>query len=316
MKLPLIILAGPTAVGKSALSIQLAKALNGEIISADSMQVYKRMDIGSAKITSAEMNGVPHHLIDILEPWEEFNVVIFQTLAKQALADIWARHRLPILVGGTGFYIQALLYDIDFSAAAGTGEQRCELTRRLHEEGEQALFDELQAIDPDSAADLHPHNHKRVLRALEYFYQTGEQISVHNARERAKTSPYAFRYFVLNTERSKLYSKINERVEQMMAAGLLDEVRALAASGCTAELVAMQGLGYKELLASLTGELSLPAAVEQIKRGTRHFAKRQLTWFKREKAAIWLENNNQALKTMLESIRGEKDIWTYLNRQH
>ena len=259
-KRPLIILTGPTAVGKTAASIGLAKAIGGEIISADSMQVYRHMDIGSAKITTEEMQGVPHYLVDVLEPEEPFSVVRFQEMAKEAVRTIYSRGKIPIVVGGTGFYIQALLYDIDFT------ENNDDMSYRIH-----------------------PHNVKRVIRALEFHHQTGQKISEHNARERQKESPYDSAYFVLTDDRKLLYERIDRRVDLMMEQGLLDEVRALKDRGLSRDSVAMQGLGYKELFGFLEGEYPLDEAVRIIKRDTRHFAKRQLTWFKRERDVIWLD---------------------------
>ncbi len=287
-KKPLVVLTGPTAVGKTALSLELARAAQGEIISADSMQVYRHMDIGSAKICPEEQQGIPHHLIDCYEPWEEFHVVEFQRAAKAAMEEIWSRGHLPLVIGGTGFYIQALLRDIDFTETGGNPAYREELEREAAEKGPEDLHRRLAQVDPASAAEIHPHNVKRVIRALEYFHETGEPISVHNARERRRESPYTYAYFVLNRPRPELYRRINQRVDQMMGAGLLEEVKRLRQLGCTRKMVSMQGLGYQELLEYLDGELSLEAAVEKIKRETRHYAKRQITWFKREPDVIWL----------------------------
>lgn len=286
MKRPMIILAGPTAVGKTAASIRLAKAVGGEIISADSMQVYRHMDIGSAKIRPEEMEGVPHHLVDVLEPEEDFNVVRFQQMAKAAAEEIYARGRIPIVAGGTGFYIQALLYDIDFTENDGDSSFRRELERTAEEKGGEYLHALLQEADPEAALQIHPHNIKRMIRALEFHHQTGGKISEHNEREREKESPYHYVYFVLTDERSRLYDRIDRRVDLMMEEGLLDEVRFLKERGVRRDSTAMQGLGYKELYACLDGEYPLEEAVRIIKRDTRHFAKRQLTWFKRERDVI------------------------------
>ncbi len=290
-KRPLVILTGPTAVGKTALSIELAKTIGGEIISADSMQVYRRMDIGSAKITPEEMAGVPHHLIDVLEPDQEFNVVVFQELAKRALAEIYSRGHIPIVAGGTGFYIQALLYDIDFTENDEDTALRRSLEEQAKREGAEALYERLRAVDPESCESIHAHNVKRVIRAIEFYEKTGKKISVHNMEQRQNSSPYHFAYFVLNDDRERIYERINERVDLMMAQGLMEEVRALRESGCRKDMVSMQGLGYKELLSCLEGEISLEEAVYLIKRDTRHFAKRQLTWFRREKEVTWIEKN-------------------------
>ena len=289
MKKPLIILTGPTAVGKTALSIGLAKALNGEIISADSMQVYRHMDIGSAKVTKEEMEGVPHHLIDVLDPEEEFNVTRFQSMAKEAMVGIYGRGHVPIVTGGTGFYIQALLYDIDFTENDGDGTIRRELERLGEEKGSQYLHQLLAEIDPESAEAIHANNRKRVIRAIEYYRLTGERISIHNRREREKESPYRFYYYVLNLRRSLLYERIDRRVDIMMEQGLVEEVKKLKDMGCGRGMVSMQGLGYKEILDYLDGACTLEEAVYVLKRDTRHFAKRQITWFKRERDVRFLE---------------------------
>lgn len=288
MKKPLLILTGPTAVGKTRLSIKLAKAVNGEIISADSMQVYRYMDIGSAKIKPEETAGVPHHLIDVLDPEEEFNVVTFQKMCKKCMEEIYGRGHVPILTGGTGFYIQSVLYDIDFTENAEDTTIRDRLEKEAEEKGAEYLHGKLREVDPASAGAIHANNIKRVIRALEFYEQTGEKISLHNETERQKESVYASCYFVLNDDREKLYERIDRRVDEMLAEGLVAEVEALKKRGCTRKLVSMQGLGYKEILAYLDGEYSLEEAVYRIKRDTRHFAKRQITWFKREKEVIWI----------------------------
>lgn len=291
MKKPLIILTGPTAVGKTKASINLAKAIGGEIISADSMQVYKHMDIGSAKITQEEMQGVKHYLIDILEPNEEFHVVKFQQLAKKAMEEIYAKGKVPIIVGGTGFYIQALLYDIDFTENNEDMTYRQELENIAHTKGVEYLHEMLKAVDEKSAETIHANNVKRVIRALEFFKQTGQKISEHNEKEREKESPYQFCYFVLNDIREHLYKRIELRIDEMLKAGLVAEVERLKEKGYTREMTSMQGLGYKEILDYLNGVTSLEKAIYILKRDTRHFAKRQITWFKREKDVIWVNKD-------------------------
>ena len=289
---PLIILAGPTAVGKTSLSIRLAKETGGEIISADSMQVYRHMDIGSAKITKEEMEGVPHYLVDVLEPEEEFNVVRFQQMANEAAERIWEKGKIPLVVGGTGFYIQALLYDIDFTENDGDESYRRQLEQKASdEEGASELYEMLKAVDLKAAQEIHPRNIKRIVRALEFYHQTGKKISEHNETQRQKMSPYNYAYFVLTDERGRLYERIDRRVDLMMEQGLLDEVRYLKERGVRKDSTAMQGLGYKELYAYLDGEYPLDEAVRIIKRDTRHFAKRQLTWFKRERDVIWADKS-------------------------
>ena len=314
MKKPLIILTGPTAVGKTKASIGLAKALNGEIISADSMQVYKHMDIGSAKIRPEEMQGIKHYLIDELEPDEEFHVVRFQEMAKKAMEEIYAKNKIPIVVGGTGFYIQALLNDIDFTESNENTAYREELEQLASEKGAEYLHAMLQDVDPKSAETIHANNVKRVIRALEFYKQTGEKISEHNEQERAKSSPYDFCYFVLTDDREKLYERINLRIDQMLEEGLIDEVKALKEKGYTKDMVSMQGLGYKEILDYLNGECNLEEAIYILKRDTRHFAKRQLTWFRRERDVIWIPKNEfeydeeKILEVMLENIRERTTI--------
>lgn len=312
-KRPLIILTGPTAVGKTAASIGLAKAVGGEIISADSMQVYRQMDIGSAKITKEEMQGIPHYLVDVLDPEEAFNVVRFQELAKEAMEEIFRNRHIPIVVGGTGFYIQALLYDIDFTENDSDLSFREELEKKAREEGAESLHALLEKADPQAAAQNHPHNVKRVIRALEFNRKTGQKISEHNERERQKESPYNFAYFVLTDDRKALYERIDRRVDKMMEQGLLEEVRRLKDRGLPGDSVSMQGLGYKELFAYLEGEYSLEEAVRIIKRDTRHFAKRQLTWFRRERDVVWIDrqetgqDEQKILDSMLSVLR-EKQI--------
>ena len=312
MKKPLIILTGPTAVGKSALSIALAKAVNGEIISADSMQVYKYMDIGTAKIMPEEMDGVPHHLIDVLSPKEDFNIVLFQKMAKEAMEEIYAKNKIPILVGGTGFYIQAVLYDIDFTQAEEDNSYREELWEVAKTQGEEALHQMLQACDPEAAQEIHKNNVKRVIRALEFYKSTGKKISQHNAEERQKESPYEFLYLVLHQDRAVLYERIEKRIDQMVEQGLVEEVKALKEMGCHRDMVSMKGLGYKEILAYLEGECTLSEAVEILKRDTRRFAKRQLTWFRREKEPVWIdkgsyEGEDQILTDILAMLQ-EKEM--------
>lgn len=293
-KKPMVILTGPTAVGKTALSIRLAKEINGAVISADSMQVYRHMDIGSAKIRPEEMQGVKHYLIDILEPEEEFHVVRFVEEAKAALEEIYRNGQIPIIAGGTGFYIQALLYDINFDGQDCDADYRRELEQIAEEKGTEYLHQMLEEVDAESAKAIHANNTKRVIRALEFYHVSGKKISEHNETEHQKESPYNFAYFVLTDERERLYKRIEARVDAMMEEGLLDEVRLLEERGATKEMVSMQGLGYKEILAYLDGEISLERAVYLIKRDTRHFAKRQLTWFRRERDVIWFDKEQYA----------------------
>lgn len=299
-KKPLVILTGPTAVGKTALSIKLAKAINGEMISADSMQVYKYMDIGTAKIEPSEMDGITHHLIDVLEPTEDFNVFTFQTMAKQALDEIYTKGKIPIIVGGTGFYIQSLLYDISFEETE-TSAYRAELTADYEQYGAHALHERLKDIDPISYEEIHENNVKRVIRALEFYHDVGYPISQHNMEQREKESPYNFEYFVLNDDRALLYKRIEQRIDIMVKQGLVEEVQKLLDYGCTPAMVSMQGLGYKEIIPYLAGECSLEDAIYILKRDTRHFAKRQLTWFRRERTVTWVDKNQfETEETMLD----------------
>lgn len=304
----LIVLTGPTAVGKTALSISLAKKIGGEIISADSMQVYKYMDIGSAKITPSEMDGVLHHLIDFLDPHEDFNVYLFQKYAEEAMEKIYKNGHIPILVGGTGFYIQSVLYHIDFSENETDNSYRKHLEALANEKGASYLHNLLKEVDPEASLQMHENNVKRVIRALEYHHLTGQKISEHNQMERQKKSPYDFSYFVLNDDREKLYQKIDSRVDTMIQRGLVEEVKKLKNMGLSRNNVSMQGLGYKEILDYLDGEIDLDEAVYRIKRDTRHFAKRQLTWFRREKDVILIQkqdfqyDDEKILQFMLQHI--------------
>ena len=313
-KRKLIVLTGPTAVGKTKLSIALAKAVNGEIISADSMQVYKYMDIGSAKIKPEEMCGIKHYLVDCLEPQdpESFNVTRFQQMAKDAMEEIYAKGKVPILVGGTGFYIQSVVYDIDFTDNDADTGYRTMLEQMAEEKGPEFLHDMLKVVDPKAAEEIHFNNVKRVIRALEFFQKTGSPISAHNEAERQKESPYELYYFVLNDDRAKLYERINMRVDLMLKDGLIEEVKGLLDMGCTREMVSMQGLGYKEIIDYLNGDISLEEAIYIIKRDTRHFAKRQLTWFRRERDVRWLNKSDysseeEILADMLEQMNITKE---------
>ena len=311
MKKPLIVLTGPTAVGKTSLSIQLAKRIGGEIVSADSMQVYRYMNIGSAKIMPEEMEGVPHHLVDILDPREDFHIVRFQEMALEAMKGIYERGHIPMLVGGTGFYIQAVTRGIDFTRADQMDDRRKELEYLAEEYGAEYLHSLLSEKDPAAAASIHPHNIKRVIRALEFYEQNQKPISQHNLEERQKESPYALSYFVLNMPRELLYRRIDERVDRMMEEGLLQEVQMLLDMGVHRPMTSMQAIGYKEIADYLEGVYPLEEAVRVLKRDTRHFAKRQLTWFRREPDVIWVDkdrfdyNDEMILDYMVETIHAK-----------
>ena len=308
MKKPLIVIAGPTACGKTDLSINLAEKIGGEIISGDSMQVYKLMDIGTAKPTAEETRGIPHFLIDELYPDEEYNVMIFQKKAKEYMKEIYDRGHIPIIVGGTGFYINALVYDNDFTEEESSSI-RDELYRIAETEGKEKLHDMLADIDVEYAKSIHPNNVKRVARAIEYYRLTGEKMSEHNKSAKEKESPYNTAFFVLNMDRQKLYERIDMRVDIMMENGLENEVRKLIDMGYSPELVSMQGLGYKEILDYLDGKCTLEEAVYILKRDTRHFAKRQITWFKRERDVRWLNlpefgnDREKVLEKILDDVK-------------
>ncbi len=302
MAKPLVIITGPTAAGKTGLSIKLAKKINGEIISADSMQVYTGMDIGTAKIKKEEMCGIPHHMIDIIDPEKDFNVALFKQYAVSYIDEITARGHIPIIVGGTGFYIRSVLYDTEFTSCDTDYELRQRLFDYAAANGNDALHARLSEIDPASAKAIHANNVKRVVRAIEYHTLTGECISEHNTRESMKASPYNFAYFVINMDRKELYSRIDRRVDIMIENGLVNEVRGLTANGLTKDMVSMKGLGYKEIIDYLEGSLTLDEAVELIKKQTRHFAKRQLTWFRREQDVIWLDKSAENEDALTDDI--------------
>ncbi|MCI5568360.1 MAG: tRNA (adenosine(37)-N6)-dimethylallyltransferase MiaA [Lachnospiraceae bacterium] len=305
MKKKCIVIAGPTAVGKTELSIRLAKELNGAVISADSMQVYKGMDIGSAKVRKEEMQGIEHYLIDELDPKEEFHVVRFQQMAKKAMDEIYDKGKLPIIAGGTGFYIQALLKDIDFTETGKETDIRSKYHEISEKEGAEKLYGLLKQKDPKAAEYIHPNNVKRVIRALEFFDETGECISEHNTQQSQKTSPYTYAYFVLNDDRAVLYDRINRRVDKMLDDGLLEEVTRLKEMGLKEDDISMKGIGYREFFPYFRGEISLEEVIEAVKADSRHFAKRQITWFKREKDAIWFDrteydnDNDRILAAMI-----------------
>lgn len=290
----LIIIAGPTASGKTSVSIELAKRIDGEIISADSMQVYKYMDIGTAKIKEEEMQGIKHYLIDILEPEEDFNIVKFQTMVKSAIDEISERGKIPILTGGTGFYIQSILYDIDFNKEEDSSALRKKLEKEYDTMGADFMYEKLKSIDSVSAINIHKNNKKRIIRAIEYFILNSTPISSHNKEQREKVSPYDFRFFVLNPKRDLLYKRINERVDSMVKSGLVGEVIALKERGLSVENISMHGIGYKEILEYTEGSISIEEAIDKIKRNTRHMAKRQVTWFKREKDVIYIDTTEFA----------------------
>lgn len=284
----LLILAGPTAVGKTDISIMLAKDLKGEIISADSMQIYKHMDIGSAKVTSEEMQGVTHHLIDFLMPSQSFNVSQYKMIAEEKIKEISNRDKLPMVVGGTGLYINSLICSYDFTGADTDETYREQLTKFAEEKGKDYVHAMLKDVDAESFHRLFPKDLKRVIRALEVYKLTGTTISEYNSKKEEYKCPYNLSYFVLTMDREKLYSRINKRVDIMIENGLIDEVKKLSEMGYTPDMQSMKGIGYKELLHYLNGEISLNTAVEQIKQGSRNYAKRQLTWFRKDPRVKWV----------------------------
>lgn len=304
MKKPLIVIGGPTACGKTGFSIKLAKEIGGEIISADSMQVYRYMDIGTAKVTPEEADGVPHYLIDEFDPDEEYNVMLFQQKAKTYMEEIWAKGKIPILVGGTGFYINALLYDNDFTETDNDTSYREECYKLAREQGPEVLYERLKEIDPEYAENIHANNVKRVTRALEYHYLTGQKFSEHNAEQKEKETPYDAAVIILNMDREKLYERIELRIDIMMEQGLLEEVKSLLEKGYTPDLVSMQGIGYKEFIPYFNGECTLEEAVTQLKTNTRRFAKRQLTWFRRQIDGLWVDLSKSTVEEAMANVLG------------
>lgn len=314
MKKPLILIAGPTASGKTKTSVLLAKAIGGEIISADSMQIYKGMDIGTAKVTPEEMEGVPHFMIDEWEADFPCNVATFKEKVKCYIEAIYQRGHIPIIVGGTGFYINAILYDTNFEETDADTVYREALLERAQKEGAKALHDELRLVDPISAEAIHPNNVKRIIRALEYYKETGIPISSHNAKEKEKRkqdeSPYDYTFFVLTMERQLLYDRINKRIDQMMEMGLLEEVKYFYENGYSEKLPSMKAIGYKEFFPYFKGQADLESCIENLKQNTRHYAKRQLTWFRNQTSPIFIEvdayqfNGEKIVDAMLKKIKG------------
>ena len=314
MKKPLILIAGPTASGKTKTSVLLAKAIDGEIISADSMQIYKGMDIGTAKVKPEEMDGIPHYMIDEWEPDFPCSVATFKERVNAYIEAIYAKDKIPILVGGTGFYINAILFDTQFEETDPNTAYRESLAEFARLEGAEALHQKLQEVDPQSAKEIHANNIKRVIRALEYYHETGEPISHHNAKEREKRteneSPYDYTFFALTMERKLLYDRINQRIDEMMAEGLLEEVKRIYEMGYNEDLPALKAIGYKEFFPDVRGEMSLEACIEKLKQNTRNYAKRQLTWFKHQASPIMLEVD----KLGLDAQYIVENMMTYLKK--
>ena len=300
-KIPLIVVAGPTASGKTSLAIDIAKTLDGEIVCADSMQIYKYMDIGTAKATRDEQAQCPHHLMDIVEPDCEFSVADYTELAHKTISDIVSRGKTPIMCGGTGLYIDSVVNDVEFGEFENDYTLRRELEELAKKEGSQRLIDMLSEFDPLSAKKLHPNNLKRIIRAIEFYKVSGIPISEHQHMTKLKESRYNAVEFIIDRERYELYDRINRRVDIMMDEGLADEVKTLIDRGYSPELNSMQGIGYKELIAYFNGKSTLDEAVDAIKQNSRRYAKRQLTWFRRNENIHWLSPDNaleEALKTL------------------
>lgn len=305
----LLILAGPTAVGKTNISIELAKKLNGEIVSADSMQIYKYMDIGSAKITSEEMQNIPHHLIDIVDPSESFSAAQFKIMAEEAIKNINARGKLPMLVGGTGLYINSLICNYDFTEADKDEEYRAYLNLLAETKGKDYVHNLLKEVDLESYERLYPNDLKRVIRALEVNKLTGKTMSRFLENQAQNISiPYNIKYFVLTMDRAKLYDRINKRVDLMMENGLIDEVKRLKDMGYNPDMQSMKGIGYKEILYYLEGSITLEKAIDMIKQGSRNYAKRQLTWFRKDTRVEWInkdefEDDNEVVNEIVMKMQ-------------
>lgn len=305
MNKKIMVLAGPTAVGKTELSIKLAQRLNGEIISTDSMQIYKYMDIGSAKILDKEKNNIPHHMIDVVTPEIQFSVVDFKNIAEKKINDILSREKLPILTGGTGLYINALTCNMNFTEADKDENYRAELEKLAIEKGNVYIHSFLRDIDPISYREIHHNNRKRVIRALEVYKVTGKPFSSYNLGNELYSCKYKVYYYVLNMNREKLYERINKRVDMMITDGLVDECIKLKKMGYNSSMQSMQGIGYKELLEYLEGSISLQEAIDMIKQGTRNYAKRQLTWFKKDPRAIFLNKDEISEEEIFNKITND-----------
>lgn len=285
----ILVIVGPTASGKTRLAVELAKAHNGEVVSADSMQIYRRMDIGTAKPTAEEMDGIPHHMIDVADPEEDFSVARYVELASACVDNILSRGKLPIVAGGTGLYVDSLLSGRTFAAFSPESSLRRELEEELAERGGEAMLAELAKVDPEAAARLHPNDHKRIVRALEVYRSTGKTISEHNRETQALPPRYEALTIGLNfQDRADLWERIDARVDQMAANGLEREVRELLSSGLSPACTAMQAIGYKEFVAAVEGTMTWREAEELVKLRSRQYAKRQLTWFRRAPETHWL----------------------------
>jgi tRNA dimethylallyltransferase len=307
MKKPLVVITGPTATGKTDVSLLVAEEFAGEIVSADSMQVYRYMDIGTAKPTAAEMKRVRHHMIDVVDPWQEFSVAEYQRLAKYCIEDIQNRGKLPVVVGGTGLYINSLIYNLDFADTVSDKKFRGYLTRLSEERGKEYLYEMLRRVDPDTAQRLHINDTRRVIRALEIYHCSGRPMSARRDNGKADP-PYDLVMFGLRMDRERLYRRIEERVDKMIEKGLVEEVKGLLKMGCTKDMVSMQGLGYKEIIGYLEERLTFSEAIGILKRDTRRFAKRQFTWFRRDdrinwKDAVGIGDRGKIVGSMIDHIK-------------
>ena len=290
----ILVVAGPTASGKTGLAVRLAKKYNGEVISADSMQIYQYMNVASAKPTNEEMQGIPHHLIDFVSPFDPFSVADYVRLARQKIQEIQSRGHLPIVAGGTGLYISSLVDNIEFAEETPDTSVRERLFAELEAMGIQPLYERLTAIDPQAAAAIHPNNTKRVIRALEIFETTGLTLSEQNARSRRTPPPFEPYMLALCPPRETLYERIHQRVDAMVSEGLFEEAKSLMDMGLTRDMQSMQGIGYKEAFDCLLGQTTREECIEEIKKATRHYAKRQLTWFRRDARYHWLNPLQEA----------------------
>ena len=312
MKKPLIVITGPTASGKTCLAVALAKQIGGEIISGDSMQVYQQMDIGTAKVREDEKKDVPHYMIDEFDPSKECSVAVFQRKVKDYINKIYHNGNIPIIVGGTGFYIRAITHDIEFKETNHDKSIRDKLMKQADKYGPAYLHDQLRQVDPVSAQNIHQNNVHRTVRALEYYKQTGQQISLHNEKEKKRQTPYNLIFFALNMDRQLLYSRINQRVDQMIKEGLVEEVRGLLDKGYSKDLTSMKGIGYKEFYPYFEQKESLDSCIETLKQNTRHYAKRQLTWLRHQADPIWIYvdqynfNTNRILRLLLKHLEQSK----------
>ncbi|KAF5053806.1 tRNA dimethylallyltransferase [bioreactor metagenome] len=305
----IIVIVGPTAVGKTYVSIELAKKLGTEIISADSMQIYKGMDVGTAKIKTEEMQGIKHHMIDLVYPDENYSVSDFKREAEKNIDEIISRGKVPVIVGGSGLYVNSLIYDLDFSNAKSNEKLRDYYTYYHKEHGEDALYEKLKKIDPESAEKIHKNNVKRVIRALEVYDLTGRKFSETNTDIRKKSSKYDFILIGLSMDRKILYERINQRVDKMINEGLVEEVKSLLDKGFEKNLISMQAIGYKEIIEFLEGNITFEEAVNILKQNTRHFAKRQFTWFLKDENVKWfdIEDVNK-IDASLENIYDYLDL--------